>query len=234
MIVGARLLVVPLTALALAPLANAAPPTLLGVNHVQRHPQATWTLAPESEAAVVEVATSPQTGSDGYFFTENVEAFDTLEASQTTWLSSSRLKPGNYYVHVASYTPSCFTCPIREWSEVASLLVKNQKPRISRLRVRYRGRYAIEGLATFRYCDDIGDYATGFILERLWLRNIFRSSARHSEYFSVGRGGCSTRTVTWYPPSRVFGVGWHSVRLQVRDDDGGLSNKLTRTWFVSD
>jgi hypothetical protein len=106
MIVGARLLVVPLTALALAPLANAAPPTLLGVNHVQRHPQATWTLAPESEAAVVEVATSPQTGSDGYFFTENVEAFDTLEASQTTWLSSSRLKPGNYYVHVASYTHS--------------------------------------------------------------------------------------------------------------------------------
>jgi hypothetical protein len=50
------------------------------------------TLAPGSEAAVVEVATALWTGSDGSFFTENIEAFDVLEPGQTTWLDSDPLK----------------------------------------------------------------------------------------------------------------------------------------------
>lgn len=221
-------------ALVLASPAVAAPPALLSVEHLKRHPKATWTLAPGSEAVVVEVATALWTGSDGSFFTENIEAFDVLEPGQTTWLDSDPLKPGTYYVHVASFTPSCYPgCPLREWSQILPLVIRNQKPQISRLRVRYAGRYVIEGHATFRYCDDTRGYATGVILERYWLANIIRKSARHSDFFSV-RAGCSTRTVSWYSPSRVFGVGWHSVRLQVRDDDGALSNRLSRRWYVSD
>ena len=220
-------------ALAFASPAPAAPPALQSVGHVKRHPKATWVLPPDSEAAVAEVATSPEIGSDGYFFDENVKAFDVLEAGQTTWLDSSALKPGTYYVHVASYTPSCFECPSREWSQVLPLVIRNQKPRISRLRIRYTGRYVIQGHASFRYCDDTGGYSTGLILERYSLANIIRKSARHSDYFSV-RAGCSTRTVSWYPPDRVFGIGWHSVRLQVQDDDGAVSNKLSRKWYVTD
>jgi hypothetical protein len=144
--------------------AVAAPPALLSAGHVKRHPNATWALAPGSESAVVEVATSPEAGSDGYFFTENVEAFDVLQADQTTWLYSSPLKPGTHYVHVASYTPSCIECPIREWSQILTLVIRNQKPQISRLRVRYTGRYVVQGFATFRYCDDTGGDATGVIL----------------------------------------------------------------------
>ena len=213
--------------------ALAAPPTLLSVGHVKRHPTATWVLAPGSEAAVVEVATSPETGSDGYFFTENVEAFEVPQATETTWLDSSALKPSTYYVHVASFTPSCLECPVREWSQILTLVIRNQKPQISRLRVRYTGRYVIQGHATFRYCDDTGGYSTGVILERYWLANILRKSARHSDFFSV-HAGCSTRAVSWYPPNRVFGVGWHSVQVQVRDDDGAVSNKLSRKWYVTD
>jgi hypothetical protein len=54
--------------------AFAAPPTLVSVGRIDRHPTATWTLPPGVESRVVEVATSPATASDGYFFNENVVA----------------------------------------------------------------------------------------------------------------------------------------------------------------
>jgi hypothetical protein len=219
--------------LAIAP-AQAAAPTLVSVGQVKRHPKATWTLPSGSESFVIQVASSPETGSDGSFFTENVEDIDLLESGQTSWLSSSRLDPGTYYVHVGGTTPNCEACPIPEWSETLSLKIRNAKPHISRLRLRDRGTYAIETIGTFLYCDDTSGSGTASIFERYWLRNILSASARYSDYFSIPQAGCTTRTVSWYPPDRVFGVGWHSVRLQVRDDDGRLSNKITRKWFVVD
>ena len=41
---------------------------------------------------MAEVATSPATSTDGYFFSENVKAFDTLEETQTN-LSDKYPKP---------------------------------------------------------------------------------------------------------------------------------------------
>jgi hypothetical protein len=52
-------------ALALAAEALAAPPVLQSVGHTNRHPTATWTLPPGVEAAALEIATRPETDSDG-------------------------------------------------------------------------------------------------------------------------------------------------------------------------
>jgi hypothetical protein len=85
---------------ALAPLAFPAtaqalnPPTLVSVGHVKRHPTAQWTLPPNVEAWSVQIATSPETASDGSFFSENVVDFGSVAPTDTRWLGADRLKPG--------------------------------------------------------------------------------------------------------------------------------------------
>ena len=106
-----------------APSALAAPPTLLRVGHDRMHPWAEWTLPPGADAQTIEIASAPEVGTDGAFWMENVEEFDLLEDDQTRYLSTSRLDPGTYYVHVSSFDPECVECPIREWSNILRLVV---------------------------------------------------------------------------------------------------------------
>ncbi|MBA3298023.1 MAG: hypothetical protein H0U19_13930, partial [Acidobacteria bacterium] len=69
------------------------------------HPFVRWTLAPGWCSNVVSVAKSPQTGSDGSFFSENVIDAGILVVNQTSWLSSSESvgQTGTYYVRVQAY-----------------------------------------------------------------------------------------------------------------------------------
>jgi hypothetical protein len=118
-------------ALAFASPAVAAPPVLTSAGHVQRHPEANWSLPPGVKARVAEVAISPLTSTDGYFFSENVKAFSTLEDGQTHWLYNSRLDPGTYYVHVAGYDEPCNLaerCPFREFSQIMTLVIEPPPP----------------------------------------------------------------------------------------------------------
>jgi hypothetical protein len=92
------------SALGLAGQAHAAPPVLVSVGHVERHPEATWSLPAGVKSQVAEVAVRPATSTDGSFFFENVRAFSSLEDSQTHWLYNFQLDPGTYYVHVAEST----------------------------------------------------------------------------------------------------------------------------------
>ena len=46
---------------------------------------------------MAEVATNPATSTDGYYFFENVKAFDVLEDAQTNWVYNFQLDPGTYY-----------------------------------------------------------------------------------------------------------------------------------------
>jgi hypothetical protein len=85
----------------------AAPPILTSVRHIDRHPAATWSLPPGVKSKVAEVATSPATSTDGYFFFENVKAFSVLEDAQTNWVYNFQLDPGTYYVHVAAIDEPC-------------------------------------------------------------------------------------------------------------------------------
>ena len=121
-----RLLFMLLVFAALAGNAYAAPPSLVSVGHQSRHPTATWTLPPGVQARVIEIATSTQAATDGSFFNENVKAFDTLEPTQTSWVSGYQLDPGTYYVHVAGLDEPCFyadQCPVREYSQVMTLVI---------------------------------------------------------------------------------------------------------------
>ena len=57
---------------------------------------------------MAEVASSPATSTDGYFFSENVKAFDVLQEGQTNWVCDSQLDPGVYYVHIAGLDWPCY------------------------------------------------------------------------------------------------------------------------------
>jgi hypothetical protein len=110
---------------------GAAPPVLVSTSHVQRHPAATWTLPPGVKAAVAEVATSPATSTDGYFFQENLKAFDVLQDTQTNWVYNSQLDPGVYYLHIAGIDEPCFyagLCPVREFTQTATLVIEAPPP----------------------------------------------------------------------------------------------------------
>lgn len=118
-------------ALAFVSPALAAPPVLTSVSHIDRHPAASWTLPPGVTSQVAEVATSPATSTDGYFFSENVKAFDTLEETQTNWVYNYQLDTGLYYVHIGGLDEPCFfagLCPVREWSQVMTLEIPKPPP----------------------------------------------------------------------------------------------------------
>jgi hypothetical protein len=111
--------------------AVAAPPVLVSVSHVDRHPEATWTLPPGVTSQAAEVATSPATSTDGYFFSENVKAFDILERAQTHWVYNFQLDPGTYYLHIAGLDEPCFfagLCPVREFTQTATLVIAPPPP----------------------------------------------------------------------------------------------------------
>ena len=103
--------------------ALAAPPVILSVGQVSQHPTATWSLPSGVQSQVVEVATNPSTGSDGYFFSENVKAFDVPQPTDTNWTYTYQLDPGTYYVHVAGYDTTCLACPVREFSSILTLVI---------------------------------------------------------------------------------------------------------------
>jgi hypothetical protein len=103
--------------------ALAAPPVLTSVSHVDRHPAASWALPPGVKSRVAELATSLATSTDGYFFFENVKAFDTLEDAQTNWVYNFQLDPGVYYLHVAGIDEPCYfagLCPTREFTQIST------------------------------------------------------------------------------------------------------------------
>ena len=108
--------------------ALAAPPAILTVGQVSRHPTATWSLPTGVESRVIEVATDPATGSDGYFFSENVVALDVPTSTDTSWTYTYQLDPGTYYVHVGGSDTTCSTCPVREFSSILTLDIPAPPP----------------------------------------------------------------------------------------------------------
>ena len=112
--------------------AIAAPPVLLTVGVQSGRATATWSLPPGVQAEVLEVATSPVIGPDGYYFlAENRKVFDGLEDTQTSWTDTYSIDPGTYYVHVVGFDEACFyanLCPVREASNVMELTISAPKP----------------------------------------------------------------------------------------------------------
>jgi len=67
----------------------------------------TWT-GPYVEFGAVQIATRPETGSDGNFFSENRVGYSAFfDKGRTNWLESEPIKPGTYYVRVDGWDPQC-------------------------------------------------------------------------------------------------------------------------------
>lgn len=137
--------------------ASAEGPTLVAVGHTQHHPTATWSLPSGGVADVIEVATDPSTGSDGSFFLERVEIFDTLDDAQTTFTATSTVAPGTYYVHVGGRQPACSTCPSREWSATMPLAI----PTFVSVSVEGRGQVKVGGVSCNQVACPFVDLAPG-------------------------------------------------------------------------
>jgi hypothetical protein len=192
-------------ALLFASPAVAAPPVLTSVSHVSRHPAATWTLPPGVLSRVAEVATSPETSTDGYFFSENVKAFDTLEDTQTNWLYNSQLDPGVYYVHIAGFDSSCGSCPVREFSQIMTLEIPKPPPPPPRYQASVRSIHpnAVRLPGNWTYLGDT---------VKVRFRNANGSSSETQRY-RVCNTTRSSRIVC--RSRRIVGKSWDGFRLRI-------------------
>ena len=125
---GILLLALFASALLFAGSAAAAPPVLLAVGQVDHHPTATWSLPAGVQTTLVEVATDPAPGPDGYFLFKNLATSAAPAGTDTSWTSPLALDPGTYYVNVVGYEPGCGTCPAREFSNVLTLVIPAPPP----------------------------------------------------------------------------------------------------------
>src|SRR3954470_6385741 len=74
--------------------------SITSVSQTSRHPVVDWTLPAGVEADAIEIASKPDVGTDGQFFTENVKVFDLLDTTQTHYVGTDQLDYGTYYVHI--------------------------------------------------------------------------------------------------------------------------------------
>ncbi len=110
-----------LLALAAAPDALAAPPTLLTAGQANGHATATWSLPAGVLARQVELSlVSSTTAGGGFRF---VEDSDVLADAQTSWTESTAIEPGTYYLHVSGHDTSCGLCATLEWSATLQLTI---------------------------------------------------------------------------------------------------------------
>lgn len=211
------------------PVAEASPPHLVSVGHTDRHPTASWTLAPGAEARLVEVATAATHASDGHFFTENTVIRSNVESTLTDWVYRTQLDPGIYYVHVAGFDPNCEGCPPREWSNVLTLTIpgaaqSSMAGTDEGLSLR-RGRFTLLSRGarpTWRVRLEVCDDGTSAV--RLYARQN-GSTSRHS----LGRiTGCERVTRTFRAPAS-FNGGVLRVGVWTRDSDG-TTEALRKEW----
>ena len=93
--------------------ASAAPPVILGVDQVDRHPVVRF-WAPNTWLVGVEFASSPARSTDGQFLNENrffPEGLTQEEADTGYWMSNLRRAPGVYWVMLEAHrlTTVCLT-----------------------------------------------------------------------------------------------------------------------------
>ncbi|MEO5575624.1 MAG: hypothetical protein ABIR67_00635 [Gaiellaceae bacterium] len=209
--------------------ALAVPPTITSVSQQTRHPIVTFS-APKSDHVVIEIASKPERGSDGSFFSENQVEFDLMTDSEVAagrWLSESQIDPGTYYVLVRAspdfnlcyqnggFDPSCAD----GYSAMATLVVPRPAVKyvVGATRQSYSAAVTLSISATplgeklpYRVC-----YLTK-ALKRLCLRDMLAGyswNSGASERLTVSTRLLATYTTfSWFVGTRVIG----SKRIRVR------------------
>ena len=126
-----------------------APPVLSSVGHVKRHPTAACILSPGVRSEEIEVATARVRLSSGAFRGANVIIRASLAPTQRSWLHTSELRPGRYYVHVRGFAPNCSNDPScgsgEQWSNVRMLVMPGptRKPTAAERRAMLRAVHRV-------------------------------------------------------------------------------------------
>jgi hypothetical protein len=141
-----------LTALILVGTAAATPPSLLSVSQANRHPSATFSV-PGADDATIYLASKPDRATDGSFLQENVKEIGLLttdEIQSGSWLDSSQIDPGLYYVLLRATDYDCFGQPtcLGGYSNMLTLTVP--KPRSSFRAIVHVYHYSHEAELTLR------------------------------------------------------------------------------------
>jgi hypothetical protein len=211
--VGKRGLRVAVAAAALAVVGTAAasqPPTLLSVAQTNRHPSATFSI-PGADDATIYLADKPDRATDGSFLQENVKEVGLLttdEIQRGSWLDSSQIDPGLYYVLLRATDYDCIGQPtcLDGYSNMLTLTVP--KPRLS-YRASVRAYHYLHEAALTLRVSPLGERLPYKVCWRL--RN--------------NRRRCLA--------SAVAGYSWNSsAEDQVSVRLRGLARRTTFRWYV--
>ena len=203
-----------------------------------RHLIATWTLPPGVDPQVIEIATAPNTGTDGYFLEENREEVDPLENGQTSYFDTEELGLGTYWVHIRTLDNTCSntvnsTC--FAWSNIVSLTIKldaNARPGLRLVSVDAHLHEAqvtacddTDGRLTFRTTLSVNRFGHGHATRRRTFSPFTRPT------YTEGERNCSPYYV---PLPALFGIGRYTMTMTVTDARGGKSKPVVRKWTTSD
>jgi hypothetical protein len=211
---------------------------MIAVRQSHRHLIATWTLPPGLDPRVIEIATAPNTGTDGHFLEENRQEVDVLENGQTSYFGSEELGLGTYWVHIQTLDSNCSyiensTC--FAWSNIVSLTIKldaNARPLLRLVRVDAHLHEAqvtacddTDGRLTFRTTLSVNRFGRGHATKR------GRFSPFTRPTYTEGERNCSPYYV---PLPALFGIGRYTMTMTVTDARGGKSKPVVRKWTTSD
>jgi hypothetical protein len=198
---------------------------------------ATWTLPPGVDPRVIEIATAPNTGTDGSFFEDNREEVDLLENGQTSYFGSEELGLGTYWVHIQTLDNNCSyiensTC--LAWSNIVSLTIKldaNGRPTLRLVRVDAHLREAqvtacddTDGRLTFRTTLSVDRFGYGHATRRGTYSPLTQPT------YTEGERNCSPYYV---PLPALFRIGRYTMTMTATDARGGKSKPVVRRWTTS-
>ena len=106
--------------------ASAATPVVItSATALNGQAKITFSIPSDWTPIVISIATKPDVGSDGAFFTENYADGGILTTGDTEFLSSTALQPGTYYVQIAAFQDDFLNIG---WSDTATLVVQAPSP----------------------------------------------------------------------------------------------------------
>jgi hypothetical protein len=215
---------------------SAAPPrtaTITSVGTTQRHPTATWNLPPGVDPQVIEIASSPSVGSDGYFLEPYREVSDLLRKGQTSYVDFEELGLGTYWVHIQTVDHNCssienWTCTA--WSNIVRLTIA--LPANVRPALRLARFDALRHEAQVTACDETNGrltFRTRLAHGHTSRRRTFSPSTKPT--YTEGERNCSPYYV---PLPALYGTGRYTMTMTVSDARGGTSKPVVKRFLVSD